>query len=193
MNVTVTESAQDFLKGLLEKQSNCKGVKLFVAKPGTPKAETMLTYCKADSFDEQDIVEQHGDVTVYLDHKTVSYLEDALINYDKEMMGGNLTIKAPNSKLPKLAENATLEEQVTYVIWNDIYPMVAPHGGEVDLVEITEDKVAILKFGGGCQGCSQVDLTLKYGVEQELLKQIPELSGVRDVTDHTDKSNSYYR
>jgi len=192
MSITVTESAQEFLLNLLKKQETAKGVKLFVNRAGTPKAETMLTYCKEDTFDENDIVEQHGEVTFYLDHKTVQFLEDALINYDAEVMGGNLTIKAPNSKLPKLSENATLEEKVTYVIWNDIYPMVAPHGGEVDLVEITEDKVAILKFGGGCQGCSQVDLTLKYGVEQELLKQIPELSGVNDVTDHTDRTNSYY-
>lgn len=190
--ITITENANSFLTELLSKQENVLGVKLMVNKPGTPKAETLLTYAREDTVDETDHVIQFGELTVYLDNKSEPFLEDALVNYDPEMMGGNLTIKAPNSKLPKLTENSTLEEKVNYTLWNDIYPMVAPHGGEVSLVEITQDNVAVLSFGGGCQGCAQVDVTLKYGVEQELLKQIPELSGVKDITDHTDRSNSYY-
>jgi Fe/S biogenesis protein NfuA len=50
-----------------------------------------------------------------------------------------------------------------------------------------------LKFGGGCQGCGQVDLTLKEGVEKTLLQQIPELTAVRDVTDHSNQENAYYK
>ena len=57
---------------------------------------------------------------------------------------------------------------------------------------MTEDHLAILRFGGGCQGCSAVDVTLKDGVEKTLTEQIPELVGVRDVTDHTDRSQAYY-
>jgi Fe/S biogenesis protein NfuA len=192
MNITVTENANEFLKDLLSKQDNVLGVKLLVNKAGTPKAETLLTYAREDTIDEADTILHFGELTVYIDNKSEPFLEDALVNYDSEMMGGNLTIKAPNSKLPKISENSTLEEKVNYTIWNDIYPMVAPHGGEVSLVEITEDKVAILSFGGGYQGCAQVDVTLKYGVEEELMKQIPELTGVKDITDHTDRSNSYY-
>jgi Fe/S biogenesis protein NfuA len=58
-------------------------------------------------------------------------------------------------------------------------------------VEITDEDFAILKFGGGCQGCGMVDVTLKQGVEKTLLEQIPQLKGVRDVTDHTDKTQAY--
>jgi Fe/S biogenesis protein NfuA len=59
-------------------------------------------------------------------------------------------------------------------------------------VEVTEDQFAILQFGGGCQGCSAVDQTLKGGVEKTLLEQVPQLKGVRDMTDHTDTSQAYY-
>jgi Fe/S biogenesis protein NfuA len=55
-----------------------------------------------------------------------------------------------------------------------------------------DGNVAILKFGGGCQGCSSVDLTLKEGVERTLMEKVVGLEGVRDVTDHTDRSQSYY-
>ena len=56
-----------------------------------------------------------------------------------------------------------------------------------------EDDVAILQFGGGCQGCSAVDMTLKDGVQRTLMERIPELKGVRDVTDHSQRDNAYYR
>ena len=62
-----------------------------------------------------------------------------------------------------------------------------------ELIELTEDQVAVLAFGGGCQGCAAVDLTLKEGVEKTLMERIPELAGIRDVTDHTDTTNAYYR
>jgi Fe/S biogenesis protein NfuA len=38
-----------------------------------------------------------------------------------------------------------------------------------------------------------VDLTLKDGVEKTLMERIPELAGIRDVTDHSDTTNAYYR
>jgi len=53
--------------------------------------------------------------------------------------------------------------------------------------------VAILKFGGGCQGCSAVDMTLKDGVEKTLLSKVPNLVAVRDETDHSVTANAYYQ
>ncbi|MNU09696.1 Fe/S biogenesis protein NfuA [compost metagenome] len=50
----------------------------------------------------------------------------------------------------------------------------------------------MLQFGGGCQGCGMVDMTLKDGVEKTLMERIPELKGVRDVTDHSNRENAYY-
>ena len=107
-------------------------------------------------------------------------------------MGGQLTIKAPNAKLPRVDDNSSLEDRVNYILYNEVNPALAAHGGEVSLVEITDNNIAILQFGGGCQGCSAVDQTLKGGVEKTLLEQIPQLQGVRDTTDHSDTSQAYY-
>ena len=63
----------------------------------------------------------------------------------------------------------------------------------VTLVEIVEDSVAVLQFGGGCQGCAAVDITLKNSVERSLLDQIPELTAIRDATDHSIAEHAYYR
>ncbi|MBT7886727.1 MAG: Fe-S biogenesis protein NfuA, partial [Gammaproteobacteria bacterium] len=69
---------------------------------------------------------------------------------------------------------------------------LASHGGMVSLIEIVEDNVAVLQFGGGCQGCGMVDVTLKDGVEKTLLETLPQLTAVRDVTDHSVTENAYF-
>lgn len=191
--ITVSESAQDFLVNLLEKQENTIGVRMFVDNPGTPKAETILTYVKADNPPADVTLEEHGKLAVYLHNDCIKFLEEALVDFNTELGSGTLTIKAPNSKMTKLGEDATLSDKVNYLLWNEVNPGLAAHSGEVNLVEITNDDVAVLSFGGGCQGCAQVDLTLKHGVENTLLESIPELKGVLDVTDHSNKDNAYYK
>jgi Fe/S biogenesis protein NfuA len=61
----------------------------------------------------------------------------------------------------------------------------------VGVVAEEEGNVAVLKFGGGCQGCSSVSLTLKEGVEKTLMERIPGIGAVRDVTDHSNTENAY--
>ena len=71
--------------------------------------------------------------------------------------------------------------------------MLESHGGDVSLIEFNDKGIAILQFGGGCQGCGMVDLTLKEGIEKSLVEQIPEVVGVKDITDHTIDENAYYK
>jgi Fe/S biogenesis protein NfuA len=61
------------------------------------------------------------------------------------------------------------------------------------LVEVINKETAVLQFGGGCQGCGMVDVTLKDGVEKTLIEEIPELKGITDVTDHSYRENAYYK
>jgi Fe/S biogenesis protein NfuA len=190
--VTITESAQDYLAELLSKQEGALGVRVFINQPGTPRAETCIAYCREGDIEEADQQEELAQFQVWYEAKSLPFLEDALVDYSKDRMGGQLTIKAPNAKLPRVDDNSSLEDRVNYVLHNEVNPALASHGGEVSLVEITDKSVAILQFGGGCQGCSAVDQTLKGGVEKTLLEQIPQLTGVRDTTDHSDTSQAYY-
>ena len=190
--ITITESAQDYLAELLLKQDGALGVRVFINQPGTARAETCIAYCREDDLDESDEVVELAKFKVWYEGRSIPFLEDALVDYSKDRMGGQLTIKAPNAKLPRVNDDSSLEDRVNYVLHNEVNPALASHGGEVSLVEITDTMVAILQFGGGCQGCSAVDQTLKGGVEKTLLEQIPQLTGVRDTTDHSDTSQAYY-
>ena len=118
---------------------------------------------------------------------------DARVDYAEDRMGGQLTIKAPNSKVPNVSDDSPIEDRINYVLHSEINPGLASHGGNVVLVEVVEEEIAILQFGGGCQGCGMVETTLKDGVEKTLLERLPELSAVRDVTDHAVTENAYYQ
>ena len=59
------------------------------------------------------------------------------------------------------------------------------------MVKEHDVNVAVLRFGGGCQGCSSVSMTLKDGVEKILMEKVPGIGAVRDVTDHTNTDNAY--
>lgn len=190
--VTITESAQEYLAELLSKQEDALGVRVFINQPGTPRAETCIAYCRDDDINENDEVRKFEAFSAWFDARSLPYLEDALVDYAKDRMGGQLTIKAPNAKMPRVDENSPLEDRINYLLYNEVNPALAAHGGEVSLVEITDDQYAVLQFGGGCQGCSAVDQTLKGGVEKTLMEQLPQLKGVRDMTDHSDRSQAYY-
>lgn len=197
LKITITESAQDYLAGLLAGQDEeVKGIRLFVSSPGTPKAETCIAYCRPGDEQDDDVLVDYGQFTARFEARSLPFLVDAYIDYSKDRMGGQLTIKSPNAKLPQVNDESPIEDKINYVLFNEVNPSLAAHGGEVSLVEVVDEeagKVAILRFGGGCQGCGMVDMTLKGGVEKSLLESVPELSSVRDVTDHTDTSKAYFK
>ena len=191
VNVNITESAQDYLAGLLEKQ-NCEGIgiRMFVSDPGTPKAETCIAYSRPGEHNEDDIIVEYSKFNGYYEQRSIPFLDDAVVDFSEDKFGGQLTIRAPNSRLPNINDDSPIEDKVNYLLYNEINPGLASHGGVVSLSEMDEG-FAVLEFGGGCQGCSAVDLTLREGVEKTLMSKIPELNGVRYVTDHTDTSNAY--
>ncbi|PKM22004.1 MAG: Fe/S biogenesis protein NfuA, partial [Gammaproteobacteria bacterium HGW-Gammaproteobacteria-14] len=190
--ITITESAREYLRDLLEKQGSPGiGVRIFVERPGTPHAECCMAYCPPGEEEESDVRFDYEGFHAWIEGKSVRYLEDASIDYKKDSMGGQLTFKAPKSRVPDIGPDATLEERINHVLYAEINPSLAAHGGNVQLLELTDDNAAILEFGGGCQGCSAVDMTLKSGVEKTLKERIPELTAVRDKTDHSVRENAY--
>jgi Fe/S biogenesis protein NfuA len=117
----------------------------------------------------------------------VSFLEGTEILVDDS---GALEIRNPSLSLRKL--DGSIEEQVQILLDEQINPMVASHGGVVRLHGMKDDAV-YLEFGGGCQGCGMIDVTLKQGVEVMIKENIPQISGVFDVTDHQSGDNPFYR
>lgn len=191
--IKVTDDGVKYLKQLIAQKDEPMGVRVFVTQPGTPNAETCLAYCPAGDEEKDDLLMPDLSFNFFIQEKSIPYLEDAFIDFQKDDFGGQLTIKAPNSKMMKVDENSPVSDQVNYILYSEINPALESHGGTVSLMELIDDEtVAILQFGGGCQGCGMIDVTLKQGVEKVLLERIPKLKAIRDATDHSDRSKAYY-
>ncbi|MFQ3208300.1 MAG: Fe/S biogenesis protein NfuA [Glaciecola sp.] len=191
--ITISESAQTHFGKLLSQQGEGTNIRVFVVNPGTSTAECGVSYCPADAVEEADVTLPFNGFNAVVDKESAPYLEEAEIDFVTDQMGSQLTLKAPNAKAKKLSDDAGLVERLNYMIETDVNPGLASHGGKVVLVEITENKTAVLQFGGGCNGCSMVDVTLKDGIEKQMLAQFEgEILAVKDATEHEAGEHSYY-
>ena len=193
VQISISDAAQAHFRKLLDNQEEGTNIRIFVVNPGTPNAECGVSYCPPDSIEESDTEMKYNTFSAFVDVVSLPFLEESEIDYVTEELGAQLTLKAPNAKMRKVADDAPLIERVEYVIQTQINPQLASHGGRITLIEITDDGYAILQFGGGCNGCSMVDVTLKNGVERQLIDMFPnELKGAKDITEHQRGEHSYY-
>ncbi|KAF7785336.1 MULTISPECIES: Fe-S biogenesis protein NfuA [Pseudoalteromonas] len=190
--ITISETAQSHFAKLLADQADGTNIRVFVVNPGTAQAECGVSYCPADAVEDSDIRLPFNGFDAVVDAESAPFLEEAEIDFVTDKMGSQLTLKAPNAKAKKLSSNASLEEQVEHMLVTEVNPQLANHGGQVSLVEITAEGVAVLQFGGGCNGCSMIDVTLKEGIEKEMIAKFDAITGVRDITEHSRGDHSYY-
>src|SRR5471032_220017 len=182
--ILITDAAQEHFAKLLANQEEGTQIRVFVINPGTPTAECGVSYCPPDAVEATDTELKFEKLSAFIDELSKPYLADAEIDFVTDQLGSQLTLK--------VADDAPLMERVEYQLQSQINPQLASHGGRVSLMEITDDGIAILQFGGGCNGCSMIDVTLKDGIEKDLLKNFPELKGVRDLTEHQRGEHSFY-
>lgn len=191
--ISISKEAQGHFVKLLAKQEEGTNIRVFVVNPGTSSAECGVSYCPPDAVEPSDTRLPFDGFDAVVDEESAPYLEEAEIDYVTDQMGSQLTLKAPNAKARKVADDAPLVERINYMIESEINPQLANHGGQVVLLEITEDGYAVLQFGGGCNGCSMVDVTLKEGIEKQMLEAFAgDIKGVRDATEHRSGEHSYY-
>jgi Fe/S biogenesis protein NfuA len=172
-------------------------LRVFAANPGTAHAEVSITFCPMGEAEKDDYILSYPDFDLYLESSSKAPLEDAVIDFVEDPMGGQLSIKAPFLKGRTPPGDASLAERIQHVIDVEINPNLASHGGKASLIDIipakdTEGVIVVLKMGGGCQGCGMAEVTLKNGIEKTLKEKFPEILEIRDATDHTTGKNPYY-
>ncbi|HWR96408.1 MAG TPA: NfuA family Fe-S biogenesis protein [Arenimonas sp.] len=190
--IEITETAQNHFRALLQSQGgDAIGIRVSAVNPGTPSADARLEFAEqGDLLGDEWQIECAG-FTLFVDAQSMGFLTDANIDITPTATGTQLTIRAPNIKGKAPDAGSSLAEQVIYLIDSEINPQLAAHKGKVSLDSIDADNVVYLRFGGGCHGCSMVDVTLKQGVEKSMMAKIPQITAVRDATDHSSGSAPY--
>jgi Fe-S cluster biogenesis protein NfuA len=82
-----------------------------------------------------------------------------------------------NIKINKMADLKIIKEKVVKAL-NRVRPYLQNDGGDIDLIEITDDLTVKVKLTGACHGCPFAMQTLKAGVEQAIMQEVPEITKV---------------
>jgi len=62
-----------------------------------------------------------------------------------------------------------------------IRPYLEADGGDVELLEIADGKIAMLELKGACSTCSMSHMTMKAGIEETIMRAVPEITSVQAV------------
>ena len=96
--IEISEKAQTYLTDLLSQQDDKDvGIRVFVSDPGTPSAEACIAYCRPGEEEEGDVAVDYEGFRAWFEARSEHYLQDPEVDYQEDSMGGQLTIKAPNS------------------------------------------------------------------------------------------------
>ena len=183
--LTITDSARKQINNELQSAEELKGLQVLVEPTSPLKANYRIELVKSPL--ESSIQFEVDGVKVFSEHKNASFLEGTIIEINEE---GELEARNPQLSISKLS--GSLEDQIQLTLDEQVNPMLAAHGGNV-ILEGIKDSAAYLRFGGGCQGCSMIDTTVKQGVEVMLKETIPELVGVFDITDHSEGESPFFK
>jgi len=186
--LTITESAKRKNLSVIQAQGK-PGDGLRIAIVGRSSAG--FTYdmhlIEEGEAEAEDIIVDTGDFPVIIDSGSASHMQDVIIDYVEDLQQSGFRIGNPN---PVWADPqaAAIQE----LLDTQINPGVATHGGHVELMDV-QDNMVYIRFGGGCQGCGMVSVTLNQGVEQAIREAFPEIREIVDVTDHAAGTNPYYQ
>ncbi|MCH2357917.1 MAG: iron-sulfur cluster assembly accessory protein [Candidatus Poseidoniales archaeon] len=186
--LSITENARSKLDEFAEQAEETElAVKVAITGRGPKGFQYDLQLVPPSEAAEGDVVTEVDGLTVIIAEKSAAYLDGATLDFVETLMGpGGFQFENPN---PLWLD--PLAQRVADVLDEEVNPAVASHGGNVTLIDVVEGE-AIVEFGGGCQGCSAVDVTLKHGVETMLMEKIPEIVAVVDITDHAAGTNPFY-
>jgi len=70
---------------------------------------------------------------------------------------------------------------VERVLEKEVKPALAMHGGDVELIEVTDDNVVRVKLTGACSGCPMAEMTILGVVEKTLISRVPEVQKVEAI------------
>jgi len=191
--INFTEAATKKLQSVLEEENRQgQSIRITGQHGVTPLAvEYGLAFVGPDDVHAADRTFEMDGFNVYVDPESLPMVEGVTVDYVHGLNETGFKITNPRTAAPT-GPTGPVIDKVQEVIRSKINPAIASHGGNIALVDV-KDKVAYLRFGGGCQGCGMVDVTLKQGVEVMIKEAVPEIEGVMDVTEHADGKNPYYQ
>lgn len=185
--IKISPEAQLSLCQFLDKTNQPPNLRLVIA------GETLATYHPSflpmglDEPSPEDTQVQVGKISVCMDARTARKAEGLSVDLVNTSAGPRLKFEFPSP-----VWNDPIADRLQKLIDQRINPALLSHGGYVGLVGV-RNGVAEITMGGGCQGCARSKQTLNESIEAIIKREMPEIRGVVDCTDHAQGSSPYYR
>ena len=185
--IEITETAEKAIKELLRDESKSgMSLRIQIVGRGPGGFQYAVRFVPEEDQSADDEAIQCDGFKVLVDPETVPNFKDSTLDYEEDDFQRGFLIDNPNPVWKDEDAQAVQE-----LLDTKINPGLASHGGFVALLDYKDD-TAYITFGGGCQGCGLVDVTLKDGVEVTIKEALPQVKKVVDTTDHTSGKNPFY-
>jgi Fe/S biogenesis protein NfuA len=195
--VTVEDNAIEYIRNYLQKNGRTQQQLLVsIHNGGTRKAKISLAFAQS-AGDACPLTRLWSDpqsvFSLWCKQGDEQYVEDMVVGFQESTGEANIVFRAPLLHVKPLPLDATVEQRVRYVIETKVNPALDQHGGVLTLLSVVDDRTAYVRFGGGCQGCGLVGVTLRTQVQQMITDAVPQIEAVIDETDHAAATNPYLR
>jgi len=158
--IDISQKAQEHISNFLNASAEkFKGISIIIETKTDSKANYSIQFIELSATPVENISIDLEKFQVLVAKEAIPYLEGTEVDLNDK---GELEAFNPSMSITEIS--GSVEEQIQHVLDEEVNPMVASHGGVVSLLEV-KDHNAYLEFGGGCQGCGMIDVTLKQGVE----------------------------
>jgi Fe/S biogenesis protein NfuA len=185
--IEITPTAQDQIRSLLDDESRAGMLlRMQILGRGPGGFRYAVRFTPPDEIQPDDEVVDFEGFQVLIDPATLPDISGSTLDFKEDTFQRGFLIENPN---PVWRDSTA--QAIQDLLDNKINPGVASHGGFVSLVDF-KDETAYIAFGGGCQGCGMIDVTLKQGVEVMIKEAIPQVKEIVDTTDHSRGSNPYF-
>ncbi|GAB4477772.1 MAG: Fe-S biogenesis protein NfuA [Anaerolineae bacterium] len=182
--VTITPRAAERLKLIMDsKGQQGYALRLKIVGRGVESFQYDFRSVPPSMQEEHEQALKTNGLVVFISEQDVEDLRGAVIDLKPD---GGFQIDNENP-----VWHDEIGPAVARLIAEKINPGVAMHGGFITLVDVRGD-TAYVRMGGGCQGCSLRNVTLKSGIDSLITEAVPQIKQVIDITKHEAGMNPYY-
>lgn len=194
----ITPAAVDKIYELIESRDRGELAVRVVVRGALPggKYQSEFKFIPLEEQEDDDFVQDTGKFKLLVSESAAELIIGARVDFDENRYAAGFNIEYPEQENPgKIRRRDDWTDPIAIaaqkVIDEHVNPGIDAHGGWV-VMDDFKDGIIYMEMGGGCQGCSLSAVTLREGIEQMILTQVPGVTGIVDTTNHDLGESPYY-
>lgn len=193
--VEITPAAREHLVQMRDEEADADrlGLRLEIVSGPGEEFRYDLSFDVVTTAAFSDEVRTHDGLKVIIPARDIDLLQGAVLDLSERQ---GLVLRNPNRPAAPVVDGLTTDDalsaEIEAIVSTEVNPALAAHGGFVTYVGHDGEGTAYMTMGGGCHGCAMSRMTMLDGVQTMITEQLPAITRVKDLTDHSAGENPYY-